>query len=62
LVADVNCQVVKLLGQDNFAVAAGRGEIESTGDWASAMDAMMNTQNKTQTGPAPGIKDFNELR
>ena len=47
LVVDVNCQAVKLLGQDSFAVAVGRREIESTGDWASAMDAMMNTQNET---------------
>ena len=62
LVVDVNCQVVKLLGQDNFAVAAGRREIESAGDWASAMDAMKNTQSETQTVLAPGIKYFNELR
>jgi len=43
---DINCQSVKLLGQENRAEAGGTSDMESVGDAASAVHTNANTHQE----------------
>jgi hypothetical protein len=52
---EVNCQSLKLLGQENFNVAGGTGEMESVGETAWAVHATAKTHNEKQKRITPDV-------